>query len=419
MVAVATVMVGVLGMPSALAAGEPDGTFGDGGLTAFTIGGMSSGASAVARSGSGYVIGGFAQSDDSSRFALARILANGHLDTTFGGHDGQVLTDFFEFSQIADLAVLGSGKILAVGRAFKPNFDTVMAVARYRPNGLLDTTFSGDGKAVVGFGTNLADGRSLLTLSNGSFLVAGSVGPDIDHVQAAVAKFLPNGKLDTAFGGGDGLATVRPPGSSFSEANTVKAGGGGRILIGGTSFGELGATSNFLVARLLSDGRRDTSFSGDGIATKHQEKADFGNDLAVLPSGKILLAGSSTPEGFPPNVVILRFTEAGAFDTSFGVKEVDFGGSDQILDLSIDGLGRLVGAGTWENSMAVFRFSANGAPDFATFGVGGAVALEFPAPSNPSSQGSALLTPGAKILVVGSARTSTGEFGFAAARLLS
>ena len=69
--------------------------------------------------------------------------------------------------------------------------------------------------------------------------------------------------------------------------------------------------------------------------------------------------------------------------------------------------------------MAVFRFSANGAPDFATFGVGGAVALEFPAPSNPSGQGLALLTPGAKILVVGSARTSTGEFGFAAARLLA
>ena len=409
-------------MPSALADGEPDGTFSGDGQTAFPVGGLSSGAQAVAKQGSKYVLGGFVQGGGAfSRFGLARILGNGDPDPDFGGGDGEVVTDFFgESSGISAVAVLGSGKILAAGYATKPNGNNVMAVARYRSNGQLDTTFSGDGKAVAGFGMGYADATSLLKLSNGSFLVAGSAGSDFGHTRAAVARFLPNGNLDTKFGGGDGLATVRPPGSFFSLANSMVAGGGGKILIGGTSYlDEFGDVSNFLVARLLADGRRDSSFSGDGNVTKHHQPKDWGHDVVLLPSGKILLAGATVPNGSMPNVAIVRFSAARVFDTGFGVSEVDFGGNDQILDLSVDGLGRLVGVGVWDSSMGVFRFSAGGVQDSASFGSEGAIAVEFPAPSFPSSAGYGVLTPGAKIVAIGSARTPSSEFGFAIARLLS
>jgi uncharacterized delta-60 repeat protein len=265
-----------------------------------------------------------------------------------------------------------------------------------------------------------AVGSSVLKLPNGSFLVAGSAGPDFGHIQVAVARFLPNGKPDTKFGGGDGVATVHPPGSFFSSANSMVAGGGGKILIGGTSYlDELGNVSNFLVARLLADGRRDPSFSGDGIVTKHHQPEDWGHDVVLLPSGKILLAGATVPDGSMPNVAIVRFSAAGVFDSGFGVSEVDFGGNDQILDLSVDGLGRLVGVGVWDGSMGVFRFSANGVQDSMSFGSEGAIPVEFPAPSFPSSAGYGVLTPGAKIVAIGSARVPSGEFGFAVARLLS
>jgi serralysin len=421
-VAAASVLIGALGMPSAFADGEPDTTFDDDGKAAFDIGGLSAGASTIVKQGSKYVVGGFVQGGGaSSRFALARILGNGDPDTTFGGFDGQVVTDFFgESAGIQDLAVLGSGKILAVGHATRPNGNDVFAVARYRSNGQLDPTFSQDGKAVAGFGMDFATASSLLLLSNGSFLVAGTVGSDSVHGQGAVAKFLSDGRLATSFGGGDGLATVRPPGSAFSDVQSVKAGGGGKILIGGTSYlNQLGTISNFLVARLLADGRRDPSFSGDGIATRNNNRGDWGHDLAVLPSGKILLAGATVPEGSPPNVAITRFNANGSPDTAFGVSEVDFGGNDQILDLSVDGLGRLVGAGLWAGSMGVFRFSAMGIQDSASFGSEGAVAVDFPAPSSPSSTGYAVLTPGAKIVVAGSARLPSEDFGFAVARLLA
>ena len=125
------------------------------------------------------------------------------------------------------------------------------------------------------------------------------------------------------------------------------------------------------------------------------------------------------PDGSQPNVAIMRFNATGSPDTSFGVSEVDFGGNDQILDLSVDGLGRLVGAGLWDGSMAVFRFSAMGVQDSASFGSEGAVPVDFPAPSFPSSTGYAVLTPGDKIVAVGSARLPSEDFGFAIARLLS
>jgi len=412
-VAVATVLAGALGMPSAIAGGVPDTTFGDGGELTIPVAGLGSAASTVAKSGSKYLFGGFVQGGGAfSRFALARVLTNGDPDQTFGGNDGEVVTDFFgEFAAINDLAVLGSGKILAIGYARKPNGNDVFAVARYRSNGQLDTTFSGDGKVVAGFGMDFASGMSLLTLSNGSFLLAGSVGPNFNHTRAAVAKFLPTGKLDTSFGGGDGLAMVRPPGSIYSQALSMESGGSGKIVIGGTSYLDAaGTTSDFLVARLVSDGRRDTSFSGDGIAWKHKQRRDTGNDLAVLPDGKILLAGGTTPEGSHPNLALLRFTAAGAFDASFGVTEEDLGESGYITALSVDGQGRLWCTGSWNQAMGLFRFTADGDED-------GGIPIEFPGPDSPSSSGYAILTPGSKVLVVGSARLESGDYGFAAARL--
>ena len=66
---------------------------------------------------------------------LARFTPNGTLDTTFGG-DGQVTAAF----EVAALALQPDGKIVTAGNA-----DDNFGLARYNPNGTLDTTFSGDG----------------------------------------------------------------------------------------------------------------------------------------------------------------------------------------------------------------------------------------------------------------------------------
>ena len=73
-----------------------------------------------------------------------------------------------------DVAIESSGKIVVVGHTYPPS-PSAIAIARYRTNGALDPTFSGDGKktSLKGFfayGAALdADGRLLVVGLSGSF----------------------------------------------------------------------------------------------------------------------------------------------------------------------------------------------------------------------------------------------------------
>jgi uncharacterized delta-60 repeat protein len=85
------------------------------------------------------------------KFAVARFDLNGSLDPTFG-NGGKVTTSFptnGEALAVAvqnDPAAFGQQRIVAAGRAFGD-----MAVVRYKSDGTLDPTFSGDGKARADF----------------------------------------------------------------------------------------------------------------------------------------------------------------------------------------------------------------------------------------------------------------------------
>ena len=82
-------------------------------------------------------------------FALARYNPNGSLDTSFSG-DGKQTTDFGGFDEANGVVLQRNGKIVG-GRASQgPRSD--FALARYNPNGSLDPSFSGDGKQTTDFG---------------------------------------------------------------------------------------------------------------------------------------------------------------------------------------------------------------------------------------------------------------------------
>src|SRR6185295_12934247 len=86
-----------------------------------------------------------------SGFALARYNTDGSLDTSFSG-DGKQTTDFGPFDAASDVAIQTNGKIVVVGIRSDGMGNDDFALARYNPNGSLDTTFSGDGKQTTGFG---------------------------------------------------------------------------------------------------------------------------------------------------------------------------------------------------------------------------------------------------------------------------
>ena len=74
--------------------------------------------------------------------------APGDLDPTFSA-DGEQTTDFGGSSEAKAVVVQPDGKVVVVGATFR---DFAFAIARYKSNGTLDTSFSGDGRQTTDFG---------------------------------------------------------------------------------------------------------------------------------------------------------------------------------------------------------------------------------------------------------------------------
>jgi uncharacterized delta-60 repeat protein len=115
-------------------------------------------------------------------FIVVRYNSNGTIDTTFGTR-GAVVTSFHgeSFSSAVALAVQSDGDIVAAGvtEAKNPGLGqqpSDFALARYTPNGQLDTTFGSDGLVTTAFGTNGGDSAAISAMAiqaDGKIVVAG------------------------------------------------------------------------------------------------------------------------------------------------------------------------------------------------------------------------------------------------------
>ena len=223
----------------------------------------------------------------------------------------------------------------------------------------LDDSFSGDGWTTFDMGDPSGQGARDMTAAGGGavFLVGADAAED-----AVVLRVTSDGVLAPIFGGGDGIATLDAGGKEF--ANAVVVDGDGRIVVAGATgiFGH-----RLMVARLEPDGDPDPTFGGgDGVFS--WRRAPAGEDLAVTPSGKVVVVGSF---GSPPKALVLRLTETGVFDPNFGGGDgwttSSFGSSAEFADVALDAKGRIVATG-WMNAglssdVAVGRLRLDGSFD--------------------------------------------------------
>ncbi len=359
------VSVGSAGGDFALVRYTPDGTpdpsfSGDGKQT--TDFGGSDAARGVALQADGKIVAVGIADSNSSSFALARYNPNGSLDTSFSG-DGKQTTSFGGHADgAAAVALQGDGKIVAVGHVFSGDF----AIARYNPDGSLDTSFSGDGKQTTDFGGNdLALGVAIQ--GNGRIVVVGRGGiNNLGNTDFAIARYNPNGSLDTTFSG-DGKQTT-DFGGSEERATGVALQADGKIVAVGQ--GASGGSYAFALARYNANGSLDTSFSGDGKQTTNFAGADSANGVAVRGDGRIV-AGGETGGG---NFAIARYNPNGSLDTTFsgdGKQTTDFGGFDQGNGVAVQGSKVvLVGSGGTGADFALARYNANGSLDTSFSGDG-------------------------------------------------
>ncbi|MDZ4286557.1 MAG: putative Ig domain-containing protein [Prosthecobacter sp.] len=136
---------------------------------------------------------------------LLRYRTNGTLDTAFGS-GGKVTMlvpggDIFGYA----IAMQSDSRIVVAGYAYDSNEnDSDIAVVRFNTNGSVDTDFGSGGKAVAGFpGSGSEDrGHSLAIQKDGKIIVGGNFESDV-----ALVRFRANGVLDPSFGSGGTVRT--------------------------------------------------------------------------------------------------------------------------------------------------------------------------------------------------------------------
>jgi uncharacterized delta-60 repeat protein len=104
---------------------------------------------AIGKRGRVFVGGSVTTRREGSNLALARLKPDGRLDRRFGRR-GIVTTDMDLFDYASDLEPQADGKIVvaAIGDHYGLDYPPRWVVLRYRRNGRLDRSFSGNGRAV-------------------------------------------------------------------------------------------------------------------------------------------------------------------------------------------------------------------------------------------------------------------------------
>ena len=239
-------------------------------------------------------------------FGLARYNPDGTLDSSFGPKgEGRFTTDFASnFDAAQDVALQADGKIVVVGRAVASRTTWLdFGIARYNSDGTLDTTFGArnNGLVTTDFGTYYGFMRdfagSVIIQSDGKILVGGhSETSSANGFDFALARYAPNGRLDAGFGVNGLVTTNLVSDNDIGCSMAVQA--DGRIVVAGWSSNNYVKNSDFLLARYQPNGSPDPDFGADGkITTDFNGRWDHPNAIAILPDGKILVAGPSASNG--------------------------------------------------------------------------------------------------------------------------
>jgi len=304
----------------------------------------------------GIVVAGFAQLGGSGGtprvFALARYRNDGNPDTSFG--NGGALTTSFggNFAAASAIMLQPDGKIVVAGTVdFNPDLPGSgldFALARYNANGTLDGSFGKGGKVVFDFFGSFDQANGAVLQPDGKIIAVGSASYDSANrdIGFALARFNTDGSID--FGFGTGGKQITDFFGAGAKANSVVLQPDGKFVVAGTASDSATrpVATDVAVARYNSDGSLDSAFgTGGETAIPFPDSAtEQGNAVAVLPDGKIMVAGAAFKTfNTPPDFALVRYNADGSLD---GIQTTDIaGGTDEALGLAIQSDGKVVVAG--------------------------------------------------------------------------
>jgi len=266
--------------------------------------------------------------------------------------------------------------------------------------------------AVTALANTPSDVSSVSTARDGTIVVVGygqAAEQSFDH-HFLVARLLPNGALDPAFGGeGIVLANMRSGWRATDTARDVAIEGDGRVVVTGVAsyaLAPLALGAYCATARLGQDGRLDRSFGDDGRVLTLVPGWTRCNGASVFVGldGRIIVAGNASSEVGPHHIVALRYLPSGALDPQFGQGgTVELQTEAVAWSAALDAQSRILAVGyellgPIRTRILVARFDSHGNVD-QSFGAGGVVSLH----DADVTQGlnAAAVQPDGKIVAVG------------------
>ena len=399
------IAAGPVGAAAAAAGpGSLDPSFGTGGkvLTDLGVGGGAVTDAVLQSNGDIVVSGGF---------GLARYLPDGQLDRSFGTGGLAPAGFAFDGDSGTAVAVQPDGKIIWAGSQGNPAFPAggtfEFAVARFNPDGTLDASFGAGGKVSTEFFNPPLQGAqefadAVLVQPDGKILVAGSARQGQNRfapIQGAIARYNPDGILDSGFGSGGKVLT---------------AGNGPFTTLGLDAAGDVFVLP--ALAEFSPDGQADATVTPAAITA-----SSHGGDAAFLPSGQFVVASTVGVAKHDTDVEVQRFNAGGSLASAS--TPFDYSGAtglDQARDgasaVAVQANGQALAAGSHFLGTSVFglaRINPGGTLD-AGFGTGGTLTTTF---NGDDGAGALLVQPDGKIIAVGfSENNTTGHVFIALAR---
>lgn len=290
--------------------------------------------------------------------ALARFTLSGELDTRFGTdgiawynlNTGVASTNnagnptWVGNETIWSLSVAPDGKLIAHGSQRSEEFnqgpsgqpvprtDTDWALVRFNADGTIDESFGNGGKVTVDIGKANASARSATLLADGSVVGVGyttSTVLGVSSQQPVLYKVTSDGQFDSTFATADAWSApgvfhdlaVRPP--FRAEAYGAAQQGNAFVTLGYGPTNGAGRGSDMIALRFTDDGVFDTTFGTNGATYVDGDGySDNGRTTVILPDHQVIGVGGggrNTGEDDPPYDGLVALLSEG------GVPVADFG----------------------------------------------------------------------------------------------
>ncbi|MGQ2984170.1 T9SS type A sorting domain-containing protein [Flavobacterium sp.] len=400
--------------------GTLDSSFGNGGKVTTNVNGLEKAHGVVVQADGKIVIGGYTNNANTGNdFLCIRYNANGTIDTNFGTNgiatfDLQPGADDMAYSIDID----SSGKLYLAGYS-DDGTNKNGAVIRLNTDGSLDNSFGTGGKVITDFTATVGNNNPVkqdefkvvkVHFATGKIIVAGTGFTATNNSVPIMARYNPNGTLDTTFNG-DGKKIQLPSpitGWTFHfgiEDIAVKP--NGKITAVGWIKPTTGATfydADHYEVRINSDGTNDDTFDNDGYDSDNLATSDDKTYAVILNPDDSFHFGGGHPWNDGMTRMYIGVTSANGASTTNTTLSFWSNAQPTCYALAKDSNGKFITGGTMldaatgNKSFLLTRVK----PDYSidnTFGTGGYVMTDFDNTNNDARD--MKLQPDGKIILAG------------------